>query len=158
MSLEITRYNLEKDKNVLGKEWLSTYGGYFSDKENIELFINAVRPILPDKKLDILYVMSASGLLGEKLIETLGKGSLTIVDVSREHLDENKNPKTRKIHGDVLELDLEEMFDVVIMRSSMDYFSSKFLQVKLLEVIKKHLKPDGIFINQPAYIADVEER
>lgn len=158
MSSEIAKYNLEKDKKVLGKEWLSTYGSWFSDEENIQLFINAVKPTLPDKELDILYVASASGLLGERLINSLGKGKLTIVDVSQKHLDENRNPKTKKVCVDLLEMDLGKKFDLIIMRSSLDYFPSRLLQIKVLKIIKKHLKVGGLFINQPAYIPDIKER
>lgn len=155
---KIVKYNLDKDKNVLGKNWLSTYDGYFSDAENIKLFIKAIKPYLPNKDLDILYVASASGLLGEKLIKNLGRGQLTIVDASSEHLSENKNPKTIKICADLLKMKLRKKFDLIIMRSSLDYFPSKKLQIKVLKIIKKHLKTDGLFVNQPAYIPDLYDR
>lgn len=158
MSSSIGAYNLERDKNVLGKNWLSTYGNWFSDEENIQLFINAVKPILPDRELDILYVASASGLLGEKLLASLGRGTLTIVDISQKHLDENKNPKTTKICSDLLETNLDKKFDVIMMRSALDYFPSRLLQVQVLKTVKAHLKEGGIFINQPAYIPDSGER
>ncbi len=158
MPSKISKYNLDKDKNVLGKEWLSAYGGWFSDEENIQSFINAVKPLLPKKSLDILYVASASGLLGEKLLLDLGKGCLTIVDISQKHLDENVNPKTTKIKTDLLEMDLGKRFDLIIMRSSLDYLPSKSLQVKVLKIIRNHLNPNGLFVNQPAYISNLEDR
>jgi SAM-dependent methyltransferase len=158
MLSKISEYNLDKDKNVLGKKWSSTYGGWFSDEENIQLFIDAIKPFLPDKELSILYVASASGHLGEKLLTALGRGKLTIVDISQEHLDENKNPETMKIKGDLLEINLKKSFDLILMRSSLDYFPSKLMQIKVLKVIKNHLNPDGLFINQPAYIPDIKER
>ena len=154
MSTDIGAYNLDKDKRVLGKPWLSTYGSYFSDPENIQLFVDAAKSRLPDRELDILYVASASGLLGEALIHALGKGTLTIVDISQKHLNENTNSHTTKICADLLEMDLAQQFDVVIMRSSLDYFPSRKLQVNVLQIIKKHMKRDGIFINQPAYISN----
>lgn len=95
MLTRIAKHNLSRDKNVLGKRWLSTYGSYFSDPDNIKSFIKATKTILPKKELDILYVASASGLLGERLIANLGRGNLTIVDISQKHLNENKNPKTK---------------------------------------------------------------
>ncbi len=158
MTSDIAKYNLERDKNVLGKDWLLTYGSYFADEENIQIFIDAVRPYLPNKPLDTLYVASASGLLGERLIEALGQGSLTIVDISKEHLASNANPQTIKIEADLLKLDLNKQFDLIIMRSSLDYFPSKELQVEVLKKIKNHLKADGIFINQPAYISNINDR
>lgn len=45
-----------------------------------------------------------------------------------------------------------------MMRSSLDYFPSRALQIRVLKIIAKHLKPDGLFINQPAYVPDVKER
>ncbi len=159
MATGIVQDNLNKDKNVLGKEWLATYGSYFSDEENIQIFVDAVKPHLPYKNLDILYLASASGLLGERLTENLdGNNSLTIVDVSQIHLDENKNPKTTKICVDWLEMNLHKQFDIIMLRSSLDYFPTRELQIKALTIVKNHLKPDGIFINQPAYIPTLEER
>ncbi len=158
MPSDITQHNLDRDKNVLGKEWLSTYGNWFSDEGNIGAFVDAVKPLLPDHELDILYVASASGLLGESLLKYLGKGDLTIVDISKKHLDENHNPKTKKICVDLLEMNLDKKFDVIIMRSALDYFPSTELQIKVLKIIKEHLKNDGIFINQPAYISDLKQR
>lgn len=153
-----TNYNLERDKKVLGENWLSTYGNYFSDLENIWLFIDSVKPLLPNKPLDILYVGSASGLLGEELLKALGQGSLTLFDISQEHLNANDNPQTKKICGDLLEMELNKKFDLIIMRSSLDYFPSNELQIKVLKIIKNHLKAGGLFINQPAYISDPKNR
>lgn len=158
MPSEISKFNLEKDKNVQGLEWAKTYGGYFSDESNIDYFINTVLNYLPNKHLDILYTASASGLLGERLVSKLGKGSLTIVDISQKHLDANVNLNTKKICADLLELDLSKKFDLIIMRSSLDYFPSEELQIKVLKNISKHLNINGIFINQPAFISDIKDR
>lgn len=158
MTTQIAKDNLIKDKNVQGKDWLLTYGNYFSDEENIQMFIDAVKPFLDDREIDILYVGSASGLLGEKLITSLGSGQLTLVDISQKHLDDNTNPKTIKVCADLLELNLGKKFDLIIMRSSLDYFPTRALQVQALKIIKKHLLPNGLFINQPAYIPVLDER
>ena len=158
MVTNLAKDNLEKDRNVQGKEWLATYRNYFSDKENIRSFIEALKPHSPGGELDILYVASASGLLGERLIDALGKGKLTLVDISSKHLRENKNPMTKKICADLLEMDLCKKFDLVMMRSSLDYFPSMALQIQVLKVIRDHLKPEGLFVNQPAYLGSIEER
>ncbi len=158
MTSSITKYNLEKDKKVLGKKWLTTYGGWFSDEENIQNFIDSAQPFIPKGDISILYVASASGLLGERLIVKLGRGHLTIVDIGEEHLKENKNPLTIKIKADLLNLDLKKQFDLIIMRSSLDYFPSSDLQIKVLKNIVQHMTPHGVFINQPAFIEDLEER
>jgi len=158
MASPIATYNLERDKKVLGKEWLTTYGNWFSDETIIQQFIDVVTPILPTGEVDILYAASASGLLGERLVSSLGRGRLTIADMSQKHLDENDNPNTTKICVDLLEMDLGKQFDVIIMRSSLDYFASREFQVEVLKILKKHLKENGVFINQPAYISNPEER
>ena len=158
MPSEIAKHNLEKDKRVQGKDWFSTYGNYFADEENIASFVQTIKSHLPDKELTILYAGSASGLLGERLLSNLGKGSLTLVDMSQEHLNANTNPNTEKILGDLLELDLGRKFDLILMRSSLDYFPTRALQVQVLKIIKSHLQDGGVLINQPAYISDVHER
>ena len=156
--LKITKYNLGRDKKVLGKEWFTTYGGWFSDEENAKRFTKAVKHYIQNKNPDILYVASASGWLGEKLLADLGGGTLTIVDISEKHLNENKNPNTKKIRADLLKLNLKKKFDVIMMRSSLDYFPSAPLQIKVLKIIKNHLKSNGIFVNQPAYIPNKRSR
>ncbi|QQR82829.1 class I SAM-dependent methyltransferase [Candidatus Campbellbacteria bacterium] len=157
MSSELSKINLERDKRVLGDAWGKTYNSYFSDENNIQSFVSSVIPYLPNHALDILYVASAGGILGEALLKELGQGCLTLVDISQKHLDSNKNPETKKICADLLEMDLGKKFDLILMRSSLDYFPTKTLQVEVLKKIKKHLKPDGLFINQPAYIGDLAD-
>ena len=151
-------YNLKKDRNVQGKKWLRTYNNYFSDDENIRSFVQATLPYLPKKHLNILYVASASGVLGEALVKAHGNSSLTLVDISKKHLAENKNTHTKKICCDILDLSMKEQFDCIIMRSSLDYFSSRKVQVSVLKIIKKHLTKKGIFVNQPAYISNKNDR
>lgn len=157
-----TRESLKRDSRVVGKEWNKVYGGYFSDTRVLDSFVRAGEKHwagLP-KKPRILYLCSGNGLLGEHLAEHLReKGlepTLTIVDASPEHLEQNANPKTRKLQLDVLDMDLKEEFDVIIARSSQDYQPTPELQVKMLETVARHLKPNGIFINQAASF-DTEE-
>jgi hypothetical protein len=159
----VTAENLRKDIRVLGASWHTTYGSWFSNKKNINLFVKAVIPYLPKKKhLDILYVASASGLLGEALVSKLYKKgvncSLTLLDASAVHLNENNNPVTKKIAGDLLTVRLKSKFDIILMRSSLDYFPSEEMQVKVLVKIGKWLKKNGIFANQTASLPTVMER
>lgn len=158
MFSQIAQKNLIKDKNVLGRNWKRTYNDYFSDQENIDNFVKSIKPFLPNKELDILYVASASGLLGESLIKELGRGRLTLVDISKKHLLENKNKNTKKVLEDLLILDMNKKFDLIIMRSSLDYFPSAGLQIKILKIINRHLKTAGLFVNQPAYISSLRAR
>ncbi|MFA6018346.1 MAG: class I SAM-dependent methyltransferase [Patescibacteria group bacterium] len=153
-----TDYNLDKDKNVLGQKWYSTYGGYFSNLKNIDVFVDALIPLLPNRSLEVLYVASASGLLGERLIKKLGQGHLMLVDVSKEHLDANTNPNTLKICKDLLDLNLGKRYDLIIMRSSLDYFPTMEQQIRVLKILGNHLRGDGLFANQPAYIGNLSER
>ncbi len=158
-----SKLNLVRDKNVLGKEWLNTYNEYFSNQENIELFILKTLQYIPKKKqLKILYPCSASGMLGESLVKILEhKGisiELVLVDISQEHFEENKNPKTKKILADITKLDLGQLFDIIIMRSSLDYFPNKKLQIQVLSKLKKHLNEKGVFFNQAASMPSLIER
>lgn len=152
MLSNVAKKNLRQDRNVLGRKWASTYGGWFSNSKNISVFIESVLPHLPSHPIDVLYAASANGLLGEELMRQLGAGHLTLVDVSKKHLAENKNRHTKKICADLLTVNLGCKYDLILMRSSLDYFPSADLQVDVLRNIKKHLKHGGLFVNQPAYI------
>lgn len=165
--MQITKYskdNLKKDKNVLGSKWKKTYNSYFSDIDNINIFIKSsfdyIKKINKDS-LNILYVGSASGLLGEKLCVFLKKNNidsnLTLLDISKKHLLENTNKNTKKIIGDMLTFKLSK-FDVVIMRSSLDYLPTKLLQIKALKNIKSCLSENGIFINCVAALPSNKSR
>ncbi len=151
---DISKENIKRDKNVLGKKWNLTYNSYFSDEDNLDIFINkSFKYIkkLNKNNLNILYVGSANGLLGERLVSFLSKNniksSLTLLDISKKHLDLNKNKKTKKILGDMLTFKLNQKFDLIIMRSCLDYLPSEKLQVKALKNIRLHLCKKGLFIN-----------
>jgi len=155
--------NLQRDKNVLGKEWTKTYRGYFGNKKNMQHFVNKAIPKLPKKKkLNILYAASAGGIIGEMMVKALKRkgieAKLWIVDISSKQLKENKNPKTKKVKADLATLSLNEKFDAIIMRSSLDYFSTESLQVKVLSNLRKHLAKEGIFFNQAASMPSIAER
>jgi ubiquinone/menaquinone biosynthesis C-methylase UbiE len=159
----IAKRNLQKDKKVLGKNWKNTYHGFFGNKKHMQNFVNIVLPFIPKKNLlSILYVASASGSLGELLAKTLNKKGyktkLTITDMSKKHLLENKNKTTKKICGDLLKLNLTEQYDIIIMRSSLDYFPTKKLQIKVLKKIKGWLSNKGIFINQACLLETKTDR
>lgn len=149
-----SKKNLDRDKRVLGKKWNTTYNSYFSDTKNIESFIKVSFPYIKDikqKNISILYVGSAMGVLGEELVRFLGKhgmsACLTLVDISKKHLLENKNKETKKVQLDMLDMHIDSEFDVIIMRSSLDYLPTQNLQIKALKNIKKHLSNSGMFIN-----------
>lgn len=159
----IAKKNLNKDKRVLGKAWVKTYGGFFGNKKHMQEFASSVIPFIPKKEtLKILYVASASGGLGEVLCEELRKkgieAELTLTDMSEKHLNENKNKNTKKICGDLLKLKLKEKYDVIIMRSSLDYFHTKKLQIRALKQISKWLSKEGILINQACSIENKLDR
>ncbi len=153
-----------KELQGFGKNWGKVYGGYFSGKKALNAFVKDIRKIL--KKLPanckVLYVCSGTGLLGEYIcnyLRAIGKNpSLTIVDVSQEQLKENRNSNTRKINRDVRYLQLGEKFDLIIMRSSLHYFPSAELQVRILKQIVKHLKSRGFFVNQCVVFSSMKER
>ncbi len=161
---EVTKRNVHRDRRVLGRNWSRVYGNYFSDERVLRSFVDLSSRHLEalPKKPKILYVCSGTGLLGERVVEHLRKRgkmpSLTIVDASEAQLSQNTNPATHKVLGDLLRLHLHEKFDLVIMRSSLDYFHTPALQVAALKRVKAHMANGGIFINQCAALPTLAER
>ncbi len=161
---EVTKRNIHRDRRVLGSNWSRVYGNYFSDEQVLRAFVDLSSRNLEalPKKPKVLYVCSGTGLLGEYVVQHLRKlgkmPSLTIVDASQAQLDQNDNPATRKVLADLLGLHLHEKFDLVIMRSSLDYFHTPALQVAALKRVKAHMASGGIFINQCAALPTLAER
>jgi len=157
----ITKENLFKDRLVLGKKWNKTYGGYFSNKKVLNCFVDVVLKLNLPKKINILYVCSGNGLLAEHLCSKLLKRhkiKLTLLDASKEQLLQNKNNTTKKICKDLLEFRSKTKYDLIIMRSSLDYFYKLKEQIKALKVIKQHLSSKGLFVNQCASFPTIIER
>ncbi len=161
---EVTKRNVHRDRRVLGRNWSQVYGNYFSDERVLRSFVDLSSRYLEGlpKKPKVLYVCSGTGLLGEHAVQHLRKldkmPSLTIVDASDAQLSQNTNPATHKVLGDLLRLRLPDQFDLVIMRSSLDYFHTPALQVAALKRIKAHMVKRGIFINQCAALPTLAER
>ena len=157
------KINLLRDKKVLGKSWGQTYNKYFGNKKNMLAFVKKIFPHIPKKKeLKILYACSGPGFLGEDLVSALEKkrikATLLLVDVSKKHLEQNKNPKTRKLCSDLLKARIREKFDVIIMRSSLDYFWTEKSQVRILKKLKRWLNAGGVFFNQAASMPTLVQR
>ncbi|MDO8537433.1 MAG: class I SAM-dependent methyltransferase [archaeon] len=160
---KISKINLFRDKNVLGAMWSKTYNNYFSNQKNIDLFVNKIINYIPAKnKIKILYPCSGTGLLGEALIKKLKRkgigAQLFLIDISKKQLNENHDPKTIKIQQDVLKMKQNELFDVIIMRSSLDYFPTEKLQIKVLSNLNNCLESNGVFFNQTASMPTLIER
>ncbi|MEW5955363.1 MAG: class I SAM-dependent methyltransferase [Candidatus Micrarchaeota archaeon] len=157
---QATRVNLARDRRVLGKAWGRVYSKYFSDRRVLDSFVGACSSIaakLPSEPT-VLYVCSGTGLLGGYLSEYLRRKGfaprLTLVDASAKQLRENKNRTTEKIAADLLNLRLGRKFDLIIMRSSLDYFPSANEQVKALSFALETKR----FFRQPVLFAFNEER
>ena len=102
------------------------------------------------KNLKLLDLGCGPGLYTEKFYE-LGF-NVTGVDLSSRSIDyamdsaKNKTFDIRYIHKNYLELDLKETYDVITLIYC-DYAAlSKSDRLKLLSIVKKHLKPNGIFL------------
>ena len=159
-----TRRNIRRDRRVQGETWRRTYNKYFSDDEVMNDFWDCLSPFVQNlpQSPKILYAGSGPGLLGEHVVKKLqGMGfnpRLTLVDASGEQLKANKNGETRKVHQDLLNLGMGEKFDLIIMRSTLDYFSDKKSQVKVLRRLRSHLSKGGFFVNQCASLPTKTER
>ena len=137
--------NVSADKNAYGK-WATLNQEYFANpviiKELFNFFQKAY-PTLP-KKLNIIDVGSAEGFVGEYFSqELLHQGfdvSLFLLDVVKEHLEQNKNPVTTKIHLSLLKFKEKEKYDVMIVSSILHYFSFEeqdLILKKMYEGLKK---------------------
>ncbi|MDO8647918.1 MAG: class I SAM-dependent methyltransferase [Candidatus Diapherotrites archaeon] len=162
-SKSMARENLAHDSKVLGKKWNNTYNKYFGSKKNMLSFVKQVIPYtLKMSKVQVLYACSGPGFLGEELLNELEKkrirADLVLLDISKEHLSQNKNQKTRKICADLLKAKIEGKFDIIIMRSSLDYFWTEKTQIQALKKLEKMLKPTGVFFNQAASMPTLMQR
>ncbi|VVC71793.1 Methyltransferase domain protein [uncultured archaeon] len=162
----LAKRNLHGDRNVQGKQWKTAVDGYWHSAKSAKDFIRLCRQelnALPDAPR-VLELGSADGFLGESVCAYLrSKGKrphLTLVDMSKAHLRENKHKHTRKIQADLLTLNLTKTaghFDLILMRSVLHYFPSAELQIQVLKRVRRHLAHGGVFLNQAFIAATPEE-
>ncbi len=156
MNSQINNQNITHDSVTYGK-WALLNKKYFSHPKIISELFNLFAaskvslPILPK----IIDLGSAEGLVGEFFWKKLG-GSLTLLDIVKEHLEQNLNPHTQKICKNILEFNEKNTYDLIIMSSVLHYFS-KTNQMRVLKNIRNALKQKGyfllkVFVQQPEFL------
>lgn len=145
-----------------GKNLTGSYS-WFQDLDVIKNFVLAVGEVvnkLPEE-IDILGIGSGVGRLEyavKKLFEEKysKKVNLTISDKYTKDIE-------IKYGADVLKIDNKEMpfpdenFDLVIARSVTHYEKNKSNELKVLNEIRRVLKPEGLFITEAPYLANGKE-
>lgn len=128
------------------------YQGFFGGRENCEIFAQHIpeamyaieHPVIVDAG-------SSQGTLGnyvrEKFEEHGRNAELIMVDTNGVAMEQSPVQAT-KVVGNLIESPLPEgSADVVILRSVLQYAETRD-QIKILEGIKRALKPEGILISQ----------
>jgi len=128
------------------------YQGFFGSRENCEIFAQHIpeamyaieHPVIVDAG-------SSQGTLGnyvrEKFEQHGRSAKLILIDTNGVAMEQSPVQAT-KIVGNLIESPLPEASaDVIILRSVLQYAETKD-QIKILEGIKRALKPEGILINQ----------
>lgn len=140
---------------------LSIYDGYFSRKDCINLFIKSVPDFHGKSKIRILDFGGGEGhLLLEVRNHYKNKGKEIegwILDKNREDLS-NSPTGFNKINQSAVSFVKEGYFDLIIMRSVMQFFLSSKDKVKVLNNIFKSLSKRGVFVNQAFFMESPDNR
>ena len=147
----INKQNLYADRITFGK-WAKR-NDQFSEEEPLQLIYDMFKranPQLPSQ-LDIVEFGSAEGLVGEYFLGKLQAegyiSRLTIIDVVEEHLTANTHHETKKLHQDLLTMNIREVWNLGLARSILHYFSTEGQKV-VLGNIYNALKSGAHFLSQ----------
>jgi len=122
--------------------------------KNIEagnLILQFLKEYKPQKNIEILDLGAGTGIITE-LFAKEGYKNLILLDLSRKMLDKAKKKKELKeckfIKQDLKKLKISKKYDVIMSFFSIglpSYFSEEETQ-NIFEIIKKHLKKNGLFM------------
>lgn len=151
MNDEINKLNIEADRLTFGK-W-SKRNDQFAETEPLrilyEMFEKANMDLPDDPK--VIEYGSADGIVGEYFRERLAQDGynpqLTILDAVKENLDANTNPETRKVQINLLDLNVQNEYDLGLVRSVFHYFVPD-AQKYVAKNIYNSLKPGGYLLSQ----------
>lgn len=135
-----------------GTELEKLYAGFFGSQENCEAFARLIpEDFYSRENLVIVDAGSSKGTLahymGEECKKRGKEAKLIMVDTNSVAMAESP-VRAEKITGDLLENPLpNETADLVILRSVLQYMNDED-QAKLLEGLRKNLKPGGILVSQ----------
>ncbi|MFA5871568.1 MAG: class I SAM-dependent methyltransferase [Parcubacteria group bacterium] len=144
-----------------GESLEKIYNGYFSSRENCEIFAENIPPeIFELENPTIIDAGSSQGILGnyirEKFIASSKKAKLVMVDMNKVAME--KSPvQADKVVGDLVKNPLpDESADIVLLRSVLQYVEGKD-QAAILRQIYRVLKPGGILVSQFGSFKDKEQ-
>jgi ubiquinone/menaquinone biosynthesis C-methylase UbiE len=136
------------------------YRGYFVSKETISSFL-ACLPSFLNKEIKICDIGGGQGYLLDqvrKFYKDKGyKVSCWIVDYNKEQL-KLAPPYFYKVCKNALEFYKDNFFDLIIMRSVLQFLLRKNHKIKVLNNIYKSLKLNGYFINQAFFLEKPDNR
>jgi len=136
------------------------YKGYFTRNDVINLFLSSL-PKFYNKKIKIADFGGGSGYLLEK-VEKFYKDKnheveCWLIDKDIDQLQ--RAPKRfNKIQENILHFYKNNYFDLIIMRSTLQFVLKKKDKIKVLNNIYTSLKRGGTFINQALFIEKPDNR
>ncbi len=129
------------------------FKGYFSSKDNVNPFLGCL-PDLENKNLKIADFGGGSGYLLDQVANFYQNKGCTVdcwlIDNNNEQVRNAPN-KFKKINKNCLKFSKEKHFDIIIMRSVLQFFLNRQEKITVLNNISKSLKEKGTFINQALF-------
>lgn len=130
---------------------LSPPGDYESEAQTI---VDTIMPAMPDDRRPRLLELGAGG--GHTLVHIADRFDCTAVDLSPSMLENCRRlvPSARVITGDMRSVRLEETFDAVLVHDAIDYMTTPRDAQAALATVAAHLRPGGVAVIAPTYVAD----
>lgn len=150
------RQDIETAKRALGgkgaKALEEMYQGFFGSRENCEMFAQHIPEAMYATEHPVIVdAGSSQGILGnyvrEKFEQHGRNAELILIDTNAIAMEQSPVQAT-KIVGNLVENPLpSESVDLVILRCVLQYAEAKD-QIRILEEIKRVLKPGGVLMSQ----------
>jgi SAM-dependent methyltransferase len=93
---------------------------------------------------------------GHVALHLKSKLQLTLADLSPEMLAVSRelNPECEHIHGDMLSMRLDRLFDAVLVHDAVDYVTTEAGLLQVARTAYAHCRPGGIAVFAPDHTAD----
>ncbi|MFW6336024.1 MAG: class I SAM-dependent methyltransferase [Phycisphaeraceae bacterium] len=115
---------------------------------------HAITPAMPADRRPTLLELGAGG--GHTLVHLADRFDCTADDLSPSMLNNCRRlvPSARAIVGDMRSLRLDETFDAVLVHDAIDYMTTPEDARAALVTVAAHLRPGGVAVIAPTYVAD----
>lgn len=117
--------------------------------ESVHGEADLVSILLDDLRTEAPTVLDAGCGTGRVAIELAARGiDVAGVDLDEAMLDEarSKAPGLRWVHGDLLDVDLEGAFDLVVMAGNVMIFVAPGTEGSVVANMARHVRPDGLLL------------